>query len=43
MFDIVTFLVLVRVILRFDCIVFGACVGIVRVLYVSHMLEIFIS
>jgi len=33
----------VRVILRFNYIVVSACVDIVRVLYVSHMLEIFIS
>jgi hypothetical protein len=43
MFDIVTLFLLARVILRFNYIVLGACVGIVRVLYESHMLEIFIS
>jgi len=42
MFDIVTSFLLVRTILRFNYIVVGACVGIVRVVYVPHMLEIFI-
>jgi len=43
MFDIVTLFLLVRVILRFNYIVHGDCIGIVRVVYLPHMLEIFIS